>query len=334
MSINIIYFAIVSITLIIGYIRVANLYNIVAVPNHRSLHDKKIAKGGGLAIYLIYIIGNLLFIDFGVYTDTLFYLFFITFAVLFGFVDDCNDLSAKKRLILQILIAILPSVYMCRAFIGLNNILIYILWLFVILFTLVWFINLINFIDGTNGMASFMGIYITFVSLIFLKEVDLDINLKLSLILLGISYLCILPFNFPAPRVFIGDSGTNLFSVSMLVIMISTITFKPVNVIYWGIAFSYYLTDTSTTTFIRLLKFKFNFYKPHRSHAYQNCAREWKSHGKILFIIICINLLWVTPILLIAINYTNLNLKILCMVICYIPLIIFSLYKGPLNSAH
>ena len=112
MVISIIFYLIVSIGLLVLYIIIAKKYGIVAVPNHRSSHTNEIPKGGGLVVYIIYIIGNIIFVDLAEYSDTLLYISFITFGIIFGFVDDCCDLSAKKRLLFQISAAILPSMHL------------------------------------------------------------------------------------------------------------------------------------------------------------------------------------------------------------------------------
>ena len=127
------------------YFKIANHYDIIDKPNHRSAHTEITLRGGGIIFWfaaLLYFVQN--------YQEN--YLFFIgiTAVSLVSFWDDIQSLSTKARFFKQIIaISIL--------FFELNF---YSLFpIYVVLFAYFFFVGLINannFMDGINGIT---GLY-------------------------------------------------------------------------------------------------------------------------------------------------------------------------------
>ena len=176
-------------------------------------------------------------------------------------------------------------------------------------------------------MAISSIIFVSF-STAILFYIEQEIMLSLLSGLLGLANVGLLYFNWPPAKFFIGEAGTsfNSFTISAI-IMISLWKSTPI-LFVWLILLAYYLTDTSLTTFIRLFKYPQTWYRPHRSHAYQNLARIWGNHLKMLSIVWSINLLWLLPLALLA-YYIPEKGWLFCL-FAYLPLILFALRFGPL----
>tara|TARA_B100000941_G_C28494474_1_gene549983 strand:- start:203 stop:1219 length:1017 start_codon:yes stop_codon:yes gene_type:complete len=302
----------------------------LAEVNSRSLHKKPISIGGGLAIFIsmvfalscLYIEGNinsvqLSFYLIGGFTNTI-----------VGFIDDRLKLSPKYHLGVQIFSSIYIF-YNINLFSWINkfNIILAlkIIFLLTILFTVLWLFNSYNFIDGTDGMALSATIFIGLVMAIifFLKN---DFDLSLILISLISSSLAFLLFNKPPAKMFLGDTGIKFIAFIIISVFLES-CLRDINYFYnWAILVCLYVSDTSLTTFIRFLTIK-NFWAGHRSHAYQNLARIWRSHTKILQLFMAINLIWSLPLTLIVFIKPNFSLPI--MICAYLPTLLFSYKFGP-----
>ena len=80
------------------YFKVARKFNIVDVPNHRTMHEGATIRGGGIVIFIAIALFSFLMDDPGLY--------FITGIVLLGiigFMDDIFDLPGRVRFPLQVL---------------------------------------------------------------------------------------------------------------------------------------------------------------------------------------------------------------------------------------
>ena len=63
----------------------------------------------------------------------------------------------------------------------------------------------------------------------------------------------------------------------------------------WLIIFGYFAGDTTTTTILRMFVAN-KWYGEHRSHAYQNLARIWGSHLRVVRGVALYQLVWLLPL--------------------------------------
>lgn len=197
---------IVSTLLIPVVINVGNKLNIVAKMNERTVHKKEIVRIGGVAIYLSFLVGALIFLKTDSQINAILIAGFLVFMV--GLYDDVHDLSPKIKLIVQIIAALIVIIYGDIYLKGFNFIegdtrfipgFITLLWI-------VGITNAINLIDGLDGLSSGISIIVLItISLTSFASGRTDIA-SLSLVLAG-AIMGFLFYNFHPAKIFLGDSG-------------------------------------------------------------------------------------------------------------------------------
>lgn len=309
------------------YFKLAKKFKIFAIVNNRSLHKKPTITGAGIVfgfcvlLLLIYslIINKNTFENY--FTILVFLLSFV--ASVFGWFDDRNDISAIKKLFFQIIISsIFTLIYLFLIMDVTNQILLYFI---LLLFLMLCSINCFNFMDGINGLAISLAIYI-FLSLLI---IDHKIILKYELLYIVASLLVLLLLNIKK-KLFIGDSGSIALGFLIGSILINELIQKNINLLTISILLAYWVSDTVCTFFLRLVLVK-KWYKGHRSHAYQNLARILNSHNKVFVLINLINFLYLLPIAYLANIYPDFSIYFF--MLAFTPLIVFVLKYGPIMSS-
>ena len=258
--------------------------SLIDIPNDRSSHTIPTPHGGGIAIAITWFLG-------------LIYLFFINeidktlfFTLLGGavisvvsFFDDLYNLSPKIRLFTQSLVAI-SALYILG---GLNSI---DFGLFVIknhiftntfaFFMIVWFINLYNFLDGINGYAGSEAVFLGLAGYILFSG-----NHFLVLI---VSVLGFLYWNWNKAKIFMGDVGSTLLGYNVAIFTIYYANQNSKNLLIWLILFSLFWFDATLTLF-RRWKNKEKLSQAHKKHAYQRLTQAGWSHLKVSTFAILLN---------------------------------------------
>src|SRR4030095_1480644 len=135
--------------------------------------------------------------------------------------------------------------------------------------------------DGVDGMTASGAVFICVAAIFALLIAGGDRLLVLVLGLLAACSLAFLVFNWPPARIFMGESGSLTLGYFFCALIVGTPAPGQISLWTWLIAFGYFAGDTTTTTILRLV-FTRTWYRPHRSHAYQNLARIWGSHLRIV----------------------------------------------------
>ena len=132
---------IVLLILEIIYFKIANHYNIIDKPNHRSSHTKITLRGGGI----IFPIAALLAFAIG-YIDPLVALSVMIVSII-SFIDDIKPLSTLPRFSAHLLSVLIIFYHL--------NLFYFEIWigLIILIFFIGW-INAFNFMDGINGNPS------------------------------------------------------------------------------------------------------------------------------------------------------------------------------------
>lgn len=327
-------FGVLIISLVMSYFypAFALKYGFHAKPNFRSLHTKIMPRGVGIVIVSIML--PVIFLlrqkDFIPHNEFIVLLSGGLLVSLVGFLDDRFEISARIRFPVQIAAAVWICFWLgASPVLNLGFTTIDLGWFGAILAVvmLVWFYNLFNFIDGIDAMAMSSVVFVSF-SMGIILFLEQESSLAIILFFLGIANLGVLYFNWPPAKVFLGDVGTSFNSYTLSVIIMSSLwTGKPI-VWIWLILLAYYLTDTTLTTSVRIIKFRRTWYHPHRSHAYQNLARIWDNHLKMVSIVWLINLVWLLPLAILA--YRMPENAWLYFMVAYFPVVVFVLKHGPL----
>lgn len=196
-------------------IALAKKIKAVDVPKDaRRVHKKPVPLIGGLAIFYGFIVSVMCFavID----KATMGILIGSVIMVTVGVIDDMNVLSAKVKLLFQIMAAAVAVYFGIEieyianpfaAFIGPEYIN---LGLWSIPLTMVWIIgitNAVNLIDGLDGLA--VGISsIASVALLSLTLLSRNLNAAILMAALAGAGIGFLPYNFNPAKIFMGDTGS------------------------------------------------------------------------------------------------------------------------------
>jgi UDP-N-acetylmuramyl pentapeptide phosphotransferase/UDP-N-acetylglucosamine-1-phosphate transferase len=216
-----------------------------------------------------------------------------------GWWDDHHDLSARFRFAVQLAV----SVFLAWSFAQAGWIDSWLLLASGILFT-VWMINLYNFMDGSNGMAGFQGVFASAVLAWLFARCGDGGAANLSLLLLA---CCVgfLPWNLGKARVFMGDVGSlalGFIFAAMLLYGVGSGAFSmPVALMVMAV----FLADSTLTLLIRVMKGE-RWYNAHRQHLYQRIIALGSTHGRVLLIYQVINLTLVLPGIVFGVNHPEL----------------------------
>jgi Fuc2NAc and GlcNAc transferase len=251
-------------------------------------------------------------------------------ATIFGFTDDVAQLGQKAKFATQgVLAAWVLFCFGSEPLLDLpwlpTTVDLTISWL-----ALVWLMNLYNFMDGIDGMAASGAVFICLASIIAVLLASKDGTLMLVFGLLAICCLGFLLFNWPPATIFMGDSGSLFLGYCFNVLIVKTVTEEQISLWTWLVIFGYFAGDTTTTTLLRICLIN-RWYGPHRSHAYQNLARIWGSHFKVVRGVSLYHVLWLLPLAI----WSTLEpfTAPLAAALAFVPVIFWTLSNGPRLSS-
>ena len=251
--------------------------SLVDIPNDRSSHTTPTPHGGGVAIAITWFLG-------------LTYLFYINdianslyFALMVGviisvvsYMDDLIELSPKVRLLTQSLVAFLGLYFLggfeelSLFFISIENQFFTNVFAF---FMIVWFINLYNFLDGIDGYAGSEALFLALAAFALFSD-------SLFLVLF-VSVLGFLFWNWHKAKIFMGDVGSTLLGYNIAIFTIYYANQESSNLWIWIIFFSVFWFDATLTLFRRYLN-KESLSQAHKKHAYQRLVQSGWSHSKVV----------------------------------------------------
>lgn len=326
----------ISLVLTAALRRYAMARSIIDIPNARSSHSIPTPRGGGVAIVVAFLLAlPVLGLAQLVPASALVAIggAGILVAVI-GFMDDHGHIAARWRLLGHFTAAAwslfwlggLPSVTVFGISLDLG-------WMGCILaaFYLVWMLNLYNFMDGIDGIASVEAISAClgacllywlggFESLIWVPA------------LLAMAVGGFLFWNFPPARIFMGDAGSGFLGVVLGVISIQAAWVSSQLLWAWLILLGVFIVDATFTLIRRLLRGD-KVYEAHRSHAYQFASRKSGRHLPVTLGVLVINLVWLLPV---ALCVVVLGLDgLFGLIVAYIPLILLAIryHAGDLEKA-
>ncbi len=253
---NYIIIAFVLVSLELFYFRIADKYNIIDKPNHRSSHSRITLRGGGIIFPIAMLIAFLL--GFVSWSITL----AVVLVAIVSFVDDIKSLSQLPRFgshFLAVLLVAYDLHLYQEAF-----------WVLpLVLVLLIGWINAFNFMDGINGITVLYALT-AIVSFSFLPIHASSLPL---LITMGMSCLVFGFFNVrQKAKTFAGDVGSISMAVFLGYFLFKTIV--ETGQIGYMLFFSIYGIDAIITILYRIKK-RENILEAHRSHLYQFLVNEW-----------------------------------------------------------
>lgn len=296
--------------------------SLMDIPNARSSHSMPTPRGGGVAI-----VGSFLAVSTvlaalgpGVGRD------FVSLAgagalvATLGFMDDHGHIAARWRLLGHFSAGLwalcwlggMPDLVLPWGTLEAG-------WLLgaVGLLYLVWMLNLYNFMDGIDGIASVqaltccLGVCVAYA----LGGQGELIGLPL---LLAAAVAGFLLWNFPRAKIFMGDAGSGFLGITLAVLSLQGAHRDPQWLWVWLIMMGVFIVDASFTLIRRLLRGD-KVYEAHRSHGYQFASRHFGSHLPVTLAVALINLGWLLPIVLLVVCFRLDGL--FATVVAYVPLV-------------
>lgn len=264
-------------------LRYAASWGLVVVPNHRSSHTRPTPQSGGIGMVVAGTLGGVWLMP-----SAWPVLVLAALLALVGLCDDVRHLSPKWRLLAQMVavVGLLASVALPYPF----------LLLAVVAIGAIWWINLFNFMDGTDGLAASQAIFMLLAGagMAALQPEAMAQSGWWLLLVVASAAIGFLALNWPPARLFMGDVGSVYLAFMVLVAAFSTVAQGLVSPFAWLLLAAAFACDASVTLIVRMARGQ-RWYEAHRSHAYQILARRW-SHGRALALLWAINLLWLLPL--------------------------------------
>lgn len=205
--------------------KISKKLGIIAHTNKRTIHKGIIARTGGYAIFVSFLIGAMIFLKTDTQINSILLGSFVIF--LTGFYDDIHDLSPKYKMLGQIIAALIVIFYGGISLKGFTLPFLpsFISYATAIIITIGWIVgitNAVNLIDGLDGLCGGISIIVLVtISLTSLTYGRTDIS-SLSLLLAG-AISGFLVYNFHPASIFLGDCGA-LF-IGFMIAVISLLGF-------------------------------------------------------------------------------------------------------------
>jgi UDP-N-acetylmuramyl pentapeptide phosphotransferase/UDP-N-acetylglucosamine-1-phosphate transferase len=265
----------------------------LARPNARSSHRVPTPQGGGIAVIastVVVTLGGVALlgqINGPAGAQTLAILSLSILMSVLGGIDDLRPLPVPPRFVLQALaiaaaIAAMPAEARLVA------------WLpwwterLCLLVGLLWFVNLVNFMDGIDWITVAEVVPLTgAVALSGLAGVVAPSSTVLALALFG-AMLGFAPFNKPVARLFLGDVGS--VPIGLLLGWLLLQLAQSGEIAAALLLPLYYLAD-ATLTLLRRIAAGEPFWQAHRSHFYQRATDMGFSVPEVVARVFAVNLL-------------------------------------------
>ena len=269
------------------YFKIADHFNIIDKPNERSSHSSIVLRGGGVIFSLSMVAWAVRIAVQGQWQVVLNYPPFLCGLLLVAgvsFWDDVRSLPDSVRLVVQFTAMALMFWSM--------GIMHWDMWWIVLLALIVCVgaTNVINFMDGINGITAGYALAVLVPLMLLNKDLAFVDSSFLIVAILGVLVFCI--FNFRPKgkaKCFAGDVGSisiafiMLFAIGRLVVQTQDVTYLIFLLVY-GV-------DGCLTICHRIMLHE-NLGEAHRKHAYQLMANELKiGHVKVSLLYMAMQLI-------------------------------------------
>jgi Fuc2NAc and GlcNAc transferase len=255
---------------------------ILDIPTDRSSHNVPMPRGGGLAIMVSALCSiSLLAVIGRVPTELAVGL--VGGAALIsavGWIDDRRGLTPRTRLLAH-LVAALWFLGWTGGFsdltVGSRQIPFGPLGLPLAALTIIWFVNLYNFMDGIDGLAAGEAVAVGgFAGILLLTMGYLD--LAAIAFCVAAASAGFLAWNWAPAKIFMGDSGSGMLGFLFIALAFTSEKSAAIPLIAWLAMLGVFFFDATTTLIRRVIK-RERWREAHRSHAYQRAARRLGSHA-------------------------------------------------------
>lgn len=271
------------------YFRLAKKYNIVDIPNHRTMHEGATIRGGGIVIFIAMSIYSLIAPTPGYY-----FLFGLVIIGVTGFLDDILNLSGRLRFPLQV-----TAIMLMAAELHLFGLGIFLLLLVIIVST--GTLNAYNFMDGINGITGGYSL-ILIISLIYINNFTFLFIDNNFLIFFLLTIFIFNYFNFRSKAVcFAGDVGS--LTIAYIVIYLVIKLCLDSGQLIYILLLTLYGIDTIFTIIQRIIR-RENIFDAHRLHLFQVAVSKTNMPHLLMSMIYMLVQLMIN-IIIIALSYKS-----------------------------
>jgi UDP-N-acetylmuramyl pentapeptide phosphotransferase/UDP-N-acetylglucosamine-1-phosphate transferase len=262
----------------------------LARPNARSSHREPTPQGGGIAVIgaTLLVTAPALVLTGAASTGFAMVTVAALLLAVLGGIDDIRPLSPVPRLAGQV-VAVAAVLTAAPAILIWPDFVPWPLQVALALFAGIWFVNLVNFMDGLDWMTVAGLLPLTLacaVALLLLGEGGLAV---LALALAG-ALLGFAPFNRPVARLFLGDVGS--LPIGLITGFLLYRLAQEAGPIPALILPLYYLAD-ATLTLLRRAAHGERVWEAHRSHHYQRATDEGWRVIEVVSVVFGVNLVLV-----------------------------------------
>ena len=251
-------------------LRVMLQRGVLDIPNHRSSHIIPVPRGGGIACLAGVLAGLALASTQHQDVPWLAVSGAVLLAIV-GFADDRGTLAAAPRLGAQVAVGALVGVALGGDW-----------WILAGVICIPVVVNVVNFMDGINGITSLNITAWGIVAIAVGHAQDATSLIVIGAVTAG-SATAFLPWNAPVARLFLGDIGSYLLG-AMVGIGILIGALQTSSVVVLLAPLSIYLADTGTVLLRRALRGE-QLMTAHRQHVYQRLVSEaGMSHAAVAMV--------------------------------------------------
>ena len=300
---------------------------LIDLPNVRSSHELPTPRGGGVAFVASFMLVLVTMALHGALPAAVVWALLGAGSVVavLGFWDDHGHVPARWRL-LGHFIAAGWGVYWIGGLpcLAIANFVVEAQWILngFAVFYLVWLLNLYNFMDGIDGIASVEAICVCLGGAV-LFAVAANLNIGFLVLALLFAVAGFLYWNYPPARIFMGDAGSGFLGIILGLLSLFAGRLVPEMFWCWLVLMGVFIVDASVTL-VRRIATGPKFYEAHRPHAYQKASIRYRDHQVVTLAVAVINLIWLFPVALLVFWG-----KVGCfsgLAVAYLPLILLALF--------
>lgn len=300
--------------------------SLMDIPNARSSHSVPTPRGGGVAIVLAVLL----------LLPVLFVRGDVSLAMLaacvgsggliaiIGFMDDHGHIAPLWRLLGHFAAAAWALGWLGHfSSVQLLGLHLYLGWFGYVLAALylVWMLNLYNFMDGIDGIASVQAITTCGSACVIYILIGQFSLIWPALLVAGAvaGFLC---WNFPPAKIFMGDAGSGFIGIILGILSIQAGWVSPNLFFAWLILMGVFILDATLTLLCRLLR-RERVMEAHRSHAFQHASRHYGRHLPVTLGVLAINLGWLLPVA-VAVAVFGVD-GVAGLLVAYVPLLVIAI---------
>ncbi len=268
-------------------------FKIMDMPNPRKAHSEPMPLMGGVAIFLATIAATVIFIVFFVdglkLNIVIAFLIGISGVTMMGLIDDILSLSAKRRLVILFILALIVLIgclqfYFPKTLLH-SNLGLALLISFIVVIWIVGITNAMNLTDGLDGLASSLSLVsVAGFALIFYLQGRSQLALPTALALFG-AIAGFLPYNLSPAKIFMGDAGSMFIGFMLGILSIMSMSEKPIEFFVVPVFLILMPILDMAMSILRRLLLHRPIMQPDKLHFHHILNKRFKSHRIVVMLL-------------------------------------------------